>query len=185
MEADWAVEIGAGLPVMEVPWQDWVDLRGAQDRVLQIPSAAEQPALAATLIALNAEGSPWFTSKCDFWWVAPEEIDPYEFDATDLAGAPLTACACYLDLVACDGTVMGSFERQQAWLRKLVSSLREIADLEHCRVDLVLREAVVHGAQGFGCTAYVAGCGAEESSAVRAWESAVAEFARTVLGSRL
>src|SRR5262249_44571321 len=80
MEADWAVEIGADLPAIIVPWEGSIDLRKELWLAHQLTEAVASPILAQSLIKLNHHASPVFSSKCDLWSLSADEIDPLEFD---------------------------------------------------------------------------------------------------------
>lgn len=196
MEADWSVEIGEGLPEIVVPWSAeglaWIDLRTANsDYAAAVQDAsltAAQPALAAALERLHAADSAWFTSKCDAWSIDTEDegLDPYEFDAAELASSedPLHGCASYLDLIARDPAFFCSFAAHEVLLRSLAQALHA---LPHpcARVDLVLRTAHVHNADGFAITLYVAGCGLDTEQALQAWQRALTYFVATLHAAAL
>jgi hypothetical protein len=89
MEADWEFEVGGEAPVIEALWMGFVDLRQHPERARELPEAAGFPALAAALQALNAPGSPVWTSKCDTWpMVEPDQVDPGELDAEHRSFTP-------------------------------------------------------------------------------------------------
>uniref|UniRef100_A0A7V4XRV5 Uncharacterized protein n=1 Tax=Acidobacterium capsulatum TaxID=33075 RepID=A0A7V4XRV5_9BACT len=192
MEADWSVEMGEGLPEIVIPWSgeslQWVDLRvphaDCKAAVSDLALAEARAPLAQALRALNAENSPWLTSKCDAWWIDDEDeaLDPYELDAADLAakGSSLHGCASYLDLLTRHAELFSDFPGQEALLRTLTQTLRNVA-LAHARIDLVLRGARLHGQEGFGITAYVTGGGPDTAAAVQAWQGALAAMTRALL----
>jgi hypothetical protein len=192
MEADWSVELGEGLAEIVVPWSgeglQWVDLRAPQAEcaaaVLDLALAEARAPMAEALRALNAERSPWLTSKCDAWRIDDEDeaLDPYELDAADLAvtGSPLHGCASYLDLLARDAELLSDFSKQEVLLRALTQTLRTLP-LAHARIDLVLRGARLHAQQGFGITAYVTGCGPNAAAAMHAWQGALGAMTRALL----
>ena len=171
MEADWAAEIGPGLPSIDVPWEGFVDLRENLSVVDAIPEAALCPALSSVLCVLNSRDSPVFTSKCDRWVLEDEAIDPDEFAAP--ASEVQIAVACYIDILQRDPVRLVSFEFHESWVRQLTASLRNIP-VTHGRVDLVLRQATVDQYTGFGVTLYIAGCGADASAAETAWQAVLA-----------
>ena len=190
MEADWSAEIAPGLPEITVPWSAndsdptlaWQDLRLAgsrlDDAIQSIPSAAAEPALAAALRTLHAPTSPWFTSKCDLWTTTPAEPDapdPYEFDAADLAPAPLHLCASYIDILTTNPELFPSFSAHEQLLNAITNTLRAQPQ-PHTRIDLILRAARIHGAPGFAFTAYAAGCGLSATDAHLAWQQALARL---------
>lgn len=191
MEADWSAEIAQGLPEIIVPWSSsheadetlaWRDLRLAgpqlEAAIQSIPSAADEPALAAALSTLHAPGSLWFTSKCDFWTTTPADPsapDPYEYDAADLAPAPLHLCASYLDLLSGDLTLFASFADHEKLLTALTGTLRAQPQ-PHARIDFILRAARMHAHHGYAFTAYASGCGLTAADAHRAWQQALAQL---------
>lgn len=166
MEADWAVEIGGDAARIEVDWPGFVDLRQGTDSIDRIAEAREFPALRAALRALNEAGSPVFTSKCDVWAMAGTEIDPLEFDST--ADEAQVGLASYIDLVAREAALFGSFPDHEGWVRRAAVAVRG-QPVRRGRADLVVRAAVASGADGFGVTLYAAGCGADASAAQAAW----------------
>jgi hypothetical protein len=168
MEADWSVEIGAGLPVIDADWPGFVDLRRDFHSIDSIPEAAVEAALREALVTLNGAASPVFTSKCDVWALGADEIDPDEFGC-----APRDACAAgwasWIDLLVREPRRFASFEAHDAWVRRTTAHLR--TDMIPCgRVDLVVRAAVAHASEGFGITLYSAGCGVDTQAARAAWE---------------
>jgi hypothetical protein len=168
MEADWSVEVGPQLDVIDADWTGFVDLRAKPEAAEQIPEAARYRPLADALVALNAADSPLFTAKCDVWGLAENEIDPDEFDAA--AGEAHAGMACYVDVLAREPGLFASFARHEAWAQAVVDRLRG-AEIAQGRVDLVVRGARACGAEGFGVTLYAAGCGRDSAAAQTAWEA--------------
>ena len=170
MEADWSVEIGPGLSCIEGSWADFVDLRTSPHAIDALEEARHH-ALRTALVEFNANDSPVFTSKCDTWGLAGEEIDPDEFAAS--VDNARVGFASYLDVLQRDATQFSSFEFHERRGRYLVNHLRLLA-VEHGRVDIVLRAAVTKEGSGYGLTLYAAGCGADEASAYTAWQTLLA-----------
>lgn len=166
MEADWSVEIGAGLPVIEVDWVGFVDLRSNIQSVDSIPEATTEAALRDALVELNAADSPVFTSKCDLWELDADEIDPDEFGCESLD--PCAGWASWIDVVVRDQRQFASFEAHEAWVRRASNQLRA-GDAPCGRVDLVVRAAVTSEREGFGITLYAAGCGVDTRAARASW----------------
>lgn len=167
MEADWSVEIGAGLPVIEVDWAEFVDLRAEPGRVSEIREAAAEPALREALALLNGPGSAVFTSKCAVWELAAAEIDPLEFDCQ--AEEARAGLASWIDVLARDAKAAASFEKHQMWVRLIVERLRT-ETVGAGRVDLVVRAAVTKERDAFGITLYAVGCGVDVQAAHAAWD---------------
>lgn len=178
MEADWSVDVGPQLDVIDADWEGLVDLRAAPKTVEQIVEAARYRPLAEALVALNAAESPLFTAKCDVWGLAENEIDPDEFGAE--AGTSHTGMACYIDVLVREPGLYSSFARHEAWAQAVVEHLRELP-IECGRVDLVVRGARAGGAEGFGITLYAAGCGRDSAAAQAAWDAVLRATVTTTI----
>ncbi|HXF25805.1 MAG TPA: hypothetical protein VN610_00960 [Bryobacteraceae bacterium] len=180
MEADWSVEIGPGLPVIDVIWDGFVDLRSSPDKVDTVEEARRQPAIREALLALNGGGSHLITTKCDCWSLTGAEIDPDEFSASRKAAS--MGFASYIDVVDCEPDRFVSFELQEQRARAIISALRTL-ELRQGRVDLVVRAAVQSTQNGFGLTLYAAGCGASEADAHAAWQAVLAAAAAATIAA--
>ena len=168
MEADWAAEVGPDLPIIDVPWDGFVDLRLAPSNAATLAEAGAHPAIAEALAALNALQSPVFTVKCDGWSLAGYEIDPDEFAAD--AEHARDGFASYFDILRLDPAALARFRFHERWARSLTKELRRLT-LSNGRVDLVIRPASVNSYSGYGITLYAAGCGADSSAAYASWEA--------------
>lgn len=203
MEADWEIEVGAGSPVIQGRWPGFVDLRVHPERASQLPEATELPALAQALRLLNSANSPVWTSKCDVFTIAETvEMDPDELDAP--LGSTSHAIGGYVDLLPRSESKWDLPANAAADCKQLCALLHAIP-LRCCRVDLVLREAIVWPASfdparvdvpvapaanepassaaanlPLGITAYFTACGASHDAATRAFERALVEFARVL-----
>lgn len=178
MEADWAVEVGSDLPRIDPEWSGWVDLRERPKAISSIVEAAGHPALHDALLLLNSSDSPVFTSKCDVWPLAPEEIDPLEFDAT--AKENLRGIACYIDVIQRAPEWFASFVLHEAWVQKAAAQLRGMP-VRNGRADLVMRAAARRESNGFGVTLYAAGCGRDTPTAETAWGAILAATAAVTM----
>ena len=197
MEADWAAEVGPDLPVIEADWAGYIDLRAHPEQAERIEEAAQYPALREALLRMNAPGSPVRTTKCDVWPLATEEIDPLEFGCA--VDAQLVGLACYIDVVAIDAGLFGSFALHEPWVVAAVRRMRvgppsQANDgLEWgCprgseysgpgRVDLVIRAVHAADSEGFGVTLYAAGCGVDAEAAQAAWTATLRVAAAITMG---
>lgn len=177
MEADWEIEIDADAPVIDACWTGFVDLRRAPERVRELSEVGQLPALSDALVRLNSAHSPVWTAKCDVWSVA--DVDPFELDAPE--DGALHTLACYIDLLPSVEQAWANPEMATAFCRDICVHLRA-ASLRSCRVELIVRSAVLSADSGdLGITAYLAGCGATEASALTQLEGALAVLADFVL----
>jgi hypothetical protein len=184
MEADWEIEVGGESPLIEAQWSGFVDLRLHPERASQLPEAAALPALAEALEVLNSATSPVWTSKCDVWSIADlAGIDPDELDAPPAFAAH--AMAGYIDLLHRNQRKWDLPAAAAADCKHLCSLLHEIP-LRCCRVDLVVRQAILNPASvaaesiRLGITAYFTACGPSHAEATGTFQSALAEFARVL-----
>lgn len=176
MESDWSVACAADDPWIVVPWSGvtetdpslrYFDLRAEPERIRDIPDAARNPTLADALSAWNASPS-LFTAKCDVWhyWQSL-------FDAFDLAGYA-AAHASYVDLVPLEPALYSHFAAMEERLRR-GSRQAEALPTPDTRCEWTLRRARIQDAactdtprDGFACTLYVWGYGADEQAAQQA-----------------
>jgi hypothetical protein len=183
MEADWTVALGAGDPVITVPWAasggdirkcSFVDLRLGAHLIDEIEEARSKPPLRSALLLLNAAASPLWTAKCDAWTSSVDEgaepFDPYEMAAD--AGDTAFGAGSYIDLLARDVSFLSGFERQEQWIRAVTQVLRS-TPASAARAELVLRRAEVEGASGFAVTWFVEGCGSTAQRAGQRWAQAL------------
>ena len=182
MEADWEFDLGGGAPVIDALWPGFVDLRWTSQsagdrapRLCTLPETAQLPCLAAALEKLNAEHSPVWTSKCDFWpELQADEFDPDELDAS--GGSFAHAAGCYIDLLP---------KREEQWPfpESIAASCRYLCARLHtfplrcCRVDLMIRRAqIASGQLDLGITIYFTACGPTPAEAMQTLEAALAAF---------
>src|SRR5579863_798585 len=183
MEADWEFELGEGAPVIEAQWQGFSDLRHRPEDVLRLREATRFPPLREALLQLNASASPVWTSKCDFF----SALEPGDFDADEL-DAPREQAAhavgCYIDLLPRSEAQWTVPEMAAAWTKGSCERLKAIP-LRNCRVDLVIRRAVLPPDENsLGITAYFTACGGATADAERTLAAALAAFADTVAPAR-
>ena len=191
MQADWEFEVGGDAPVIDAHWQGFVDLRVSPERVSDLPEAVQLPGLAAALLRLNSEGSPVWTSKCDSWLVLErEEFDADELDAP--SGCSMHAAACYIDILPRADHAWSLPQPAEAAC-KLLCGLLGPVPLRYCRVDLIVRRALIAlnrmnlgrmdldpmdlDPMDLGMTAYITACGPTPAQAVQTLEKALIAFA--------
>jgi len=171
MEADWSAEIGPDLPRIDASWEAFTDLRTSPQTIDALVEPAQHPALRKALLALNAEHSHVFTTKCDIWTLSGEEIDPDEFEANPQDAK--IGFASYIDILERDVSRFASFEFHEQRVREVTSYLRPLT-LHHGRVDFVVRAVTGVEHSGYGLTLYAAGCGAGKAAAYAAWQAVLA-----------
>jgi hypothetical protein len=180
MEADWEFEVGGDAPIIEAQWLGFVDLRRRPDLAWQLPEVAQLPGLAEVLARLNEVASPVWTSKCDVW----PHLEPDEF-ATDELDAPSgCACAmgCYIDLLPKSDQQWAVPAKAAEDCKHMCSLLRAVS-LRCCRVDLVIRRALITTElMGLGITAYLTSCGESDAEATVALQAALEVFAGALCG---
>jgi hypothetical protein len=182
LEADWEFEVGGDAPVIDALWQGFVDLRLAPERVNDLPETAQLPGLAAALAKLNSEGSPVWTSKCDFWPVLErEEFDADELDAP--AGRSAHAVSCYIDVLPTADRAWSLQQPPETACKQFCGRVGSVP-LRCCRVDLVVRRALIAlNRMDLGMTAYITACGPTPAQAARTLEEALIAFADALCSS--
>lgn len=181
MEADWEFEIGSDAPVIDACWSGFVDLRRSPSAAWDLPEVSELPALAELLLRLNLPTSPVWTSKCDYWpAITPDEFDSDELDAPP--GCADYGVGCYIDLLPKSEQQWHSPAMISAECKRLCDRLRTVA-LRCCRVDLVIRRAVIGAdVEDTGITAYITACGATQANAADALQDALRAFGDALCG---
>jgi hypothetical protein len=183
VQADWEFEVGGDAPVIDAHWPGLVDLRLAPERAIEIQEAKDFAALGPALEQLNAPASPVWTSKCDFFpQLEPGEFDPDELDAPP--GSAACASACYIDMLPLGGQWSAAADAADAC--KHICGLLGVIALRCCRVDLLVRRAVIApGSVDLGITAYLTACGATPVDGTMTLGAALAAFADAVSSARL
>jgi hypothetical protein len=184
MLADWTAECADDAPTIVVPWHDpnsaahFVDLRAEPYDIAEIHEAEHTPALGRALRALNATRSPLFTSKCDAWRMAPDELTHLILDLDLDPDSFAAGFAAYIDILWRDRTLFASAHQQQDRLDRVV---RRAQRLEHpqTRLDLTLRPALLDRTtvlEGYAVTVHLFAAGVDHASAAREWELALEDL---------
>lgn len=171
MDADFSIELGPEDPVLDFPWTDpagklaYVDLKQNLELIAQIDEARQFPELELFLKILNSARSQIETAKCDVW--ATTELSPEE----EMYGAS-HKFACYVDVVFSDSDRRFSFSAHEQLARKLVELLQRAPEIP-AAVELCVRRCFFEGKlsaeEGFYCTLYVSGYGADADCARQNW----------------
>jgi hypothetical protein len=179
MEADWEFEIGGDAPIIEAYWSGFVDLRGVPERAAELTECRDLPGLSDTLVRLNEAESPVWTSKVDVF--TPERIDPDEMEASE--GEADCALACYIDLLPRPERSWDDSLMAERACRQICACLRE-ESLRCCRIDVVIRRALVADRACLGATVYFAACGRTLEEAKIGLGECLEIFVRTMDGLR-
>jgi hypothetical protein len=167
VEADWAVEIGGGAPVIEALWPGFIDLRVHPEQVSAISEAASSPPLAKLLLKLNAASETLWTSKCDLWNVDAEEcMEP-------------AGLACYVDLLPRIGTVFSQWQDAESYCRHWVKQLETLPEND-CSVELIVRQAIAGDVEGFAITAYLSATGQDHEQATQQLSALMLGFVASI-----
>jgi hypothetical protein len=160
MEADWEFEIGGDAPVIEAYWSGFIDLRAHPRRISELSECRELPALADALLALNKTDSGVWTTKTDIF--IPERIDLDEIAACADEGAH--AISSYIDLLRREERAWVNLEIAERDCKQICTRLKMI-DLSRCRVDFVVRRAIVAEVDALGATVYLTASGSTDADA--------------------
>jgi hypothetical protein len=182
MDVDWEVEIGCHAPVIEAQWPGLIDLRTQPEGVKEISETIIFAPLEGILLALNSEGSPVWTSKCDVWEPSPE------------------ALACYIDMIPREEHLCADWTALEKFCRKLVERLtpgaqhlplqefgrsRAVFDAgesaEQTSINLVIRRALIGCRDRFAVTAYFSAQSSPTEDAKSAMRAALAAFSGGLL----
>jgi len=175
--------VGGKSPLIEAHWSGFVDLRAHPERASQLQEASAHPAFVDALELLNSAASPVWTSKCDVWSIVDlAGIDPDELDAP--SGFAAHAVGGYIDLLPRSECKWDLPATAAADCKHLCSLLHAVP-LRCCRVDLVVRQAILNPASAdasisLGITAYITACGSSDADATGTFQSSLAEFARVL-----
>jgi hypothetical protein len=178
MQVDFAVELGADDPVLEVPWTApadqagvlrYVDLKRHPEQLSQIAEAQRWPELGEFLQAINAPAGPFETAKCDVWPANDLTVEDEIFAAAWKFGG-------YIDVLFSDLSIRASFPEHEQWARRSVELLRRVPEIP-ASAEWVVRRSYSHaGGQthpGYYFTLYLFGFGENETQARQQWAIAL------------
>ncbi len=177
METNWAVEAGEDDPLIIVPWSDpsgrlgYVDLENGAT-VEAIPETLEWPELLTILRVLNQNTSQVWTTKCDAWVLAAEEL---ELDFGPVA----YGFGAYCDVLPKSRARFSSASSLQ-WLVQSWAERAGRSGPVEARADFVMRHALWHGIQGYGVTLYFFGYGETVAAARKNWATVAEQVADLV-----
>ncbi len=170
MDADWSVEIGEGLPWVEVPWEGWVDLRDretAAERLGAVSEALAYPELGDVLLEINTNHTAALTSKCDVFPIDIGLAPPAFMDDDDQDVR--CGLGSYIDLAFAVDDVFSNFAWCESLVRRVSTELLAPIPLPRTSVELVIRQGSYFSIPGYGLTLYAMGFGRDPLSARAAW----------------
>ena len=170
MEADFAVELGAGDETLELPWSTpagprYYDLKHQPELLLNIEEARRVPELGEFLSAVNSPVGPLETAKCDAW--ASTEINPEE----EIFGAAWKF-GSYVDLVFAAQPPRLSFPAHEQFAGQITQLLKRAPEIP-AAAEFLIRRCYFHQGgkvrDGFYFTAYLFGYGDDEVQSRQSW----------------
>jgi hypothetical protein len=175
VEADWAVELGAGDETLEIPWAAadgglrYYDLKRHPELLLNIKEAVRTPKLEECLAAINAPASILETAKCDAWSTTDIDFEEEIFGAATKFGS-------YIDLLFTEERARFSFPEHERLAKQLTELLRLTPEIPAAAEFVVRRCYYLHDekvAKGFYVTFYLFGYGDDEVQARQRWGMAL------------
>jgi hypothetical protein len=175
VEADWAVELGAGDETLEMPWAAagggprYYDLKRRPELLIHIEEVARVPELREGLAAINAPAGILETAKCDAWCSTEINLEEEIFGAAVKFGG-------YIDLIFTEERARFSFPEHERLVKQLTEMLRRVPAIPAAAEFLVRRCYYHHEetiAKGFYITFYLFGFGDDEEQARRQWAIAL------------
>ena len=175
MDADWAVELGAGDESLEIPWAAadgslrYYDLKRQPELLADIEEARRVPELGECLAAINVPASILETAKCDAWSTSEIDFEEEIFGCAIKFGS-------YIDLLFTEERARFSFPEHERLAKQLTEILRLTAEIPAAAEFLVRRcyyRNDEETANGFYITFYLFGYGDDEVQARQRWGMAL------------
>ncbi len=175
MQADWAVELGAGDETLEIPWAAaddglrYYDLKRQPELLLNLEEAVRVPELGESLAAINSSASILETAKCDAWASTEFDFEEEIFGAAVKFGS-------YIDLLFTEERARFSFPEHERLAKQLAELLR-LAPEVPAAAEFLVRRCYYHYEEkilrGFYITFYLFGYGDDEVQARQRWAIAL------------
>ena len=175
MDADWSVEIGEGLPWIDVPWDGWVDLRNCAAAAATLRGLAEvqaYPELCEVLLDIHANHKAVLSSKCDVFPIDAGASLPAMMEQTCEGSdqEPVrSGLGSYIDLAFAVDETLSNFAWCESLVRRVATELLAPIPMPRTSVELVIRQGSFFGSAGYGLTLYAMGFGRDPDSARLAW----------------
>jgi hypothetical protein len=170
MQADFAVELGAGDETLELPWgaapgPQYYDLKRRPEFLLNIEEALRVKELGEFLTVVNSTGSMLESAKCDAW--SSTEIHPEE----EIFGAAWKL-GSYVDLVFAAEPPRFSLPEHEQFAGKTTRLLKRAPEIP-AAAEFLIRRCYFHDDRGMreGCyfTFYLFGYGDDEAQSRQNW----------------
>ncbi len=205
MLAEWTAECSHDAATIAVPWSDpdakacagaarFINLRDEPYDIVEIAEAELYPALNRSLRSLNAQRSPFLTSKCDVWTLSAadaegdEELEPLRLELNLASDEAANGVSSYIDLLWRDRALFGSAHQQQEMLDRLTRRAERLPHPE-AALSCVLRPAIFSNEQvtleGFAFTLYMRAVAIDAASAVARWSAALEDVTALLRGKDL
>jgi hypothetical protein len=179
MDADWSVEIGEGLPWIDVPWQGWIDLSDPSTAAAKLRALDEvkaYPELVEVLLDINSNHTAALSSKCD---VFPIDIDDAPLPAMMDQGEPehdqevRCGLGSYIDIIFAVEQIHVNFAWCESLVRRVATELLAPIPMPRASVEIVIRQGCLHSTPGYGLTIYAMGFGRDAAAARAVWSQAM------------
>jgi len=175
MQADFAVELGADDPTLEIPWaaedggpRYW-DLKHHPELIANLEEVTRVPELGDFLARVNSPTSALESAKCDVW--PSVEINPEE----EIFESPHKFCS-YVDLLFATEAKHFSLPEHERLAKNLVELLKRAPEISAAAEFLIRRcyfEDQAGIRDGFYITFYLFGYGKDEAQSQQRWTLAL------------
>ena len=171
MQADFAVELGADDPTLEIPWaaedggpRYW-DLKRHPELIANLEEVTRLPELGDFLAKVNSPKSALESAKSDAW--PSTEINPEE----EIFESPHKFCS-YVDLLFTGEAKRFSLPKHERLAKSLVELLKRAPDLP-ASAEFLIRRCYFEDEEGirdgFYITFYLFGYGKDEAQSHQRW----------------
>ncbi len=170
MDADFAVELGEGDAVLDLPWSadggpSYLDLKRHPELLPGLQECVWYPELADFLRGVNSSASAFESAKCDAWCTSEMLPEDEAFGAALKFGS-------YVDLLFSSEDARFSFPQHEEFARSLSSLLKRAPEMP-CAAEFLIRRCYFQQSTqvqtGYYVTFYLFGYGDEEEQARQRW----------------
>ncbi|HEV8523768.1 MAG TPA: hypothetical protein VGQ71_04660 [Terriglobales bacterium] len=178
MQADFAVELGADDPHLEVPWVSpdgrsrYYDLKQRPELLLQIAEASRNREMGEFLTAINSPGCMLESAKCDTWLSNELNEEELIFGASWKFGS-------YVDLIFADCRPRLVFTAHENFAGRICGLLKRAPEISaaaefiirrcYYQAEVMSTTSAAGPQEGFYFTLYLSGYGDDEDEARQRW----------------